>query len=45
MVREVLGDGTYGGAYQKPDEAMLDLWRVGVAETRELLEGPWPNRS
>jgi creatinine amidohydrolase len=45
MVREVLGDGTYGGAYQKPDEAMLDLWRVGVAETRELLEGPWPTRS
>jgi creatinine amidohydrolase len=44
-VREVLGDGAYGGAYQKPDDAMLELWRVGVEETRELLEGPWPNRS
>ena len=44
-VREVLGDGAYGGPYQKTDEAMLDLWRVGVEETRELLEGPWPSRS
>lgn len=40
-VRELLGDGSYGGAYQKPDEAMLALWRVGVEETREALEGPW----
>lgn len=44
-VRAILGDGAYGGAYQKPDEAMFALWRVGVEETRELLEGPWPTRS
>ena len=44
-VRAMLGDGAYGGAYQKPDEAMLELWQVGVGETREILEGPWPNRS
>ena len=45
IVRDILGDGSYGGDYQKPDEVMLELWRVGVAETRELLEGPWPSRS
>jgi creatinine amidohydrolase len=45
IVREALGDGVYGGAYEKPDEVMLDLWRVGVEETREVLEGPWPSRS
>ena len=44
-VRKVLGDGVYGGAYEKPDDVMLDLWRVGVEETREILEGPWPSRS
>jgi creatinine amidohydrolase len=44
-VRDILGDGVFGGAYQKPDEAMLNLWSVGVAETREQLEGPWPIRS
>jgi creatinine amidohydrolase len=36
-----LGDGSFGGAYQKPDEVMEGLWRVGVEEARELLEGPW----
>ena len=45
VVREILGDGSYGGDYQKADEVMLELWRVGVEETRELLEGPWPTRS
>jgi len=25
-----------------PDEVMLEAWQVGVQETRELLEGPWP---
>jgi creatinine amidohydrolase len=44
-VREILGDGAFGGFYQKPDEAMLALWRVGIEETRALLEGPWPTRS
>ena len=40
-VRALLGDGNFGGAYQKPDEQVLELWRVGVEETREALEGPW----
>ncbi|MEZ5842386.1 MAG: creatininase family protein [Hyphomicrobiaceae bacterium] len=41
-VRALLGDGNFGGVYQKPDEDMLRLWAVGVAETREALDGPWP---
>jgi creatinine amidohydrolase len=40
-VREYLGDGNFGGHYQKPDEDMLALWAVAVAETRELLEDGW----
>lgn len=40
-VRSVLGDGNYGGRYQRPDEEMLEIWRTGVEETRAALEGPW----
>jgi creatinine amidohydrolase len=40
-VRAYLGDGNFGGVYQKPDEQMLHMWRIGVEETREALEGPW----
>jgi creatinine amidohydrolase len=41
-VREMLGDGNFGGLYQRPDEEMLALWQVAVEETRELLESGWP---
>jgi creatinine amidohydrolase len=41
-VREMLGDGSFGGAWQKPDATMQRLWAAGVAETRLALEGPWP---
>lgn len=40
-VRTYLGDGNYGGRYVRPDEEMLEIWRCGVEETREALEGPW----
>ena len=40
-VREYLGDGAFGGEYQKPDETMRALWEVAVAEVRDVLEGPW----
>ncbi len=43
--RDLLGDGNFGGAWQKPDDLMMEIWRVGVEETRELLAGPWPNQS
>ena len=40
-VREYLGDGVFGGFYQKPDQVMHELWDIAVDETRALLEGPW----
>ncbi|MGY9046432.1 creatininase [Puniceibacterium antarcticum] len=40
-VRELIGDGNYGGVYQKPDEVTDRLWETAVAETRALLEGDW----
>jgi creatinine amidohydrolase len=43
--RRLLGDGSFGGAYQQSDADMAELWAVGVAETRDELERPWPNRS
>ena len=43
QARELLGDGNFGGDYQKPDDVMNGLWQVAVSETRELLQGPWQN--
>jgi len=43
-VRAILDDGCFGGEYQKPDEIMHMLWSVGIEETREVMEGPWPKR-
>ncbi len=40
-VRAYLGDGNFGGVYEKPDDQMMQVWRAGVEETREALEGPW----
>jgi creatinine amidohydrolase len=42
QVRATIGDGNYGGFYQRPDAEMLEVWRVGVEETRAHIEGPWP---
>ena len=36
--RAALGDGSFGGAYQLPDEDMQQLWDTAVAEIRALLE-------
>ncbi len=35
--RRYLGDGNFGGHYEKPDAVMDALWEVAVDETRELL--------
>lgn len=40
-VRDYLGDGVFGGDYQKNDATTDALWAVAVEETRALLEGPW----
>ncbi len=44
-VRRMLGDGSFGGAYRQSDADMAELWAVGVADTREELERPWPSQS
>jgi creatinine amidohydrolase len=36
-----LKDGNWGGVYQRDDEEMMRIWRVGVEETRELLSENW----
>jgi creatinine amidohydrolase len=40
-IRKLLGDGNFGGYYERPDEEMHALWAVAVAETRALLEQNW----
>ena len=44
-VRKLVGDGNFGGPWKMDDGTMAELWRIGVEETREVLEGPWPTRS
>jgi creatinine amidohydrolase len=39
--KAMLGDGNYGGFYQRPDADMLAIWEVAVAETRGIIEGGW----
>ncbi len=40
-MRDFIGDGNYGGYYQRPDEEMLALWEIAVEETRSLIEEGW----
>ena len=40
-VKDYVGDGNYGGQYQRPDEEMLDIWNAGVEETCRLLDTTW----
>jgi creatinine amidohydrolase len=40
-LRAYLKDGNFGGSYQRDDEEMMKIWRVGVEETRELLDTGW----
>ena len=40
-VRELLGDGNFGGYYERPDEEMQAIWDIAVLETRALLEEGW----
>ncbi len=40
-MRDIYGDGNYGGFYQRPDEDVLAIWESAVAETRELIEQGW----
>ena len=40
-LRQYLGDGNFGGLYQRSDDEMLALWQIAVDETRALLAGSW----
>ena len=40
-MRARLGDGSFGGLYQRSDDDVLALWGVAVEETRGLLESGW----
>jgi creatinine amidohydrolase len=40
--RAALGDGSFGGLYQRPDEDVLRLWAVAVEELRTKLDSGWP---
>jgi creatinine amidohydrolase len=41
QVRHLLGDGNFGGYYERDDDDMLAIWDVAVQETRRVIEGPW----
>jgi creatinine amidohydrolase len=40
-VRELLGDGNFGGRYFRSDEELLAIWATAVEETRQLIAGGW----
>jgi len=40
-LRDLIGDGSFGGLYQRDDEEMLRIWQTGVEEVRDLLESGW----
>jgi creatinine amidohydrolase len=39
--KALIGDGNFGGLYQRPDADMLAVWEVAVAETRSLIATDW----
>lgn len=41
QVRDFIGDGNYGGLYQRADEEMQAMWDVAVDETRALMRDGW----
>ena len=43
--RAQLGDGNFGGFYQRADDEMLAIWQIAVEETRAVIAGPWPEHS
>ena len=39
--KALVGDGNFGGLYQRSDVEMLALWDVAVAETRSIIAEEW----
>jgi creatinine amidohydrolase len=40
-LRQLMGDGSFGGVYEHSDADMLRVWQAGVDEVRSLLEDGW----
>ncbi len=40
-IRELLGDGSFGGPYERPQEDLDRVWEAAVAEARDRLEHGW----
>jgi creatinine amidohydrolase len=40
-VRALAGDGNFGGSHVRSDDEVLRMWAVAVAETRDVIQGPW----
>ena len=40
-MRELSPDGSHGGAYQRSDAEMNEVWQAGVSEVRDLIENGW----
>ena len=40
-LRAQLGDGSFGGLYERPDDDVLRVWHAGVEEVRDLIENGW----
>ena len=40
-IEEVLGDGSFGGYYTRPEDDLRRVWSVAVEETRALLVEGW----
>ena len=43
-MRELSPDGSHGGAYQRSDAEMNEVWQAGVSEVRDLIENGWTQR-
>lgn len=43
-MRQLSPDGSHGGAYQRPDADMEEVWQAGVLEVRNLIENGWTQR-
>lgn len=39
--KELLGDGNFGGYYQRSEAEMDRLWQTAIAETREIIADGW----
>ena len=39
--KALIGDGNFGGHYQRPDAELMAVWDVAVAETRSLITSDW----